>query len=219
MNSRIVVPSSGPGDWRRLLADPEKHWKRGYSAMAAALAWEAAGGGLPQEISSLLGQQVELLLAIPEHKVALPGGSRASQCDVFALVRVDDRTCAVAVEAKVNESFGPTVGEWIVGASRGKVDRMGSICALLGLSTPADGLRYQLFHRTAAAVIEARRFKTDRAAMVVQSFSRDHMWFDDFASFAALFGLEAELGRPLTCILPLGLPLTLGWATGSAAFT
>jgi hypothetical protein len=185
--------------------------------MAAALAWEAADGA-PPEIAAVLGQQVELLLAIPEHKVALPGGRRESPCDIFALVRVDSQTCAVAVEAKVNESFGPTVGEWTVGASSGKAERMHFICALLGLHTPADALRYQLLHRTAAAVIEAQRFKAERAAMVVQSFSQEHRWFDDFAAFVALFGLEAVRGHPLTCVLPSGLPLTLGWATGSAEF-
>ena len=41
---------------------------------------------------------------------------------------------------------------------------------MLGIDTPpAPSLRYQLFHRTAAAVIEARRFGTDAAAMVVHS--------------------------------------------------
>jgi hypothetical protein len=136
----------------------------------------------------------------------------------FALARVDGQTCAVAVEAKVNESFGPTVGEWMVGAGPGKTERMRFICDLLGLNIPHEALRYQLFHRTVAAVIESQRFKTERAAMVVHSFSQEHRWFDDFAAFCDLFGLKAERGRPLTRNLPSGLPLTLGWATGSAEF-
>ncbi len=213
---RIFIPSRGANDWRRFVAKPA-HWKRGYSAMTAALAWEAAEG-VPPEIAAILGQQVELLLALPEHKVALPGGRKASQCDVFALVRADGQTCALSVEAKVDEPFGPTVGDWMVGAGPGKSELLRSICALLGLTFPADDLRYQLFHRTAAAVIEAGRFKTDRAAMVVQSFSQDHRRFEDFVAFAALFGLQAERGRQLTHILPSGLPLTLGWATGSEKF-
>ena len=213
---RIFIPSCGAHDWRRFVAKPE-HWKRGYSAMTAALAWEAAEG-VPPEIAAILGKKVELLLAFPEYKVALPGGTRASQCDVFALVRADGQTCAVSVEAKVEEPFGPTVGDWMVGASPHKSELLRSICALFGLTFPADALRYQLFHRTAAAVIEAGRFKTDRAAMVVQSFSQDHRRFEDFVAFAALFGLEAERGRPLIHVLPSGLPLTLGWATGSEEF-
>lgn len=215
---KIFIPSVGPEDWQRFLADPEKQWKRGYSAMAAALSWEAANG-VPPEISKVLGGSVELLLALPEHKVALPGGNRESQCDVFALVRVADETMAIAVEAKVNEPFGPTVGQWMVNASRGKIERMGFICDLLGLSAPPPGnLRYQLFHRTAAAVLEANRFKTAKAAMIIQSFSQEHRWIEDFQAFVELFGLKVEPGQARTSILPSGIPLTLGWAVGSATF-
>lgn len=214
----ILVPTAGADDRRRFLAEPEKQWRRGYSAMAAALSWEAAKG-VPTEISEIFGENVELLLAIPEHKVALPGGRRESQCDVFALVRAGNETTALAVEAKVNERFGPTVGEWMVGASHGKVERLGFICDQLGLAgKPPDSVRYQLLHRTAAAVLEARRFKTDRAAMIVQSFSQDHRWFEGFEEFASLFGIRARRGEPLICRLPSGMPLTLGWAVGSEAF-
>ena len=186
--------------------------------MAAALSWEAANG-LPSEISDLLGGSFELLFAIPEHKVALPGGRRESQCDVFALVKKRDELTAIAVEAKVNETFGPTVGEWKVDASAGKIERMKFICDLLGLSAPPpNDLRYQLFHRTAAAILEARRFNADRAAMIVQSFSQKHRWFEDFQAYANLLGLQAERGRALHYDLPSGMPLILGWAVGSEAF-
>lgn len=37
-----LIPTTGPDDWKALLADPEKHWRQGYSAMSAALSWEAA---------------------------------------------------------------------------------------------------------------------------------------------------------------------------------
>ena len=215
---KIFIPSKGPEDWQRFLADPEKQWKRGYSAMAAALSWEAASG-VPAEISKLLGGSVELLLAIPEHKVALPGGNRESQCDVFVLVRVGNETSAIAVEAKVNEPFGPTVSQWMEKASKGKIERMGFICDLLGLSAPPPGnLRYQLFHRTAAAVLEANRFKTDKAAMIIQSFSQEHRWIEDFQAFVELFELKVEPGQARTSTLPSGIPLTLGWAVGSATF-
>ena len=73
--AKILIPTDGADDWQRFLADPEKQWKRGYSAMAAALSWEAANG-LPSEISELLGGMPELLLSIPDHKVSLPVGNR-----------------------------------------------------------------------------------------------------------------------------------------------
>jgi hypothetical protein len=216
--SKILTPSSGPDDWQQFLADPRKQWKRGCSAMAAALSWETAKG-LPPEVAALLGPDAELLFAIPEHKVALPGGRRESQCDVFALVRAGDETVAVAIEAKVNEPFGPTVGEWMVGASAGKTERITFIRDLLGLAKGSiDHVRYQLLHRSAAAVLEAARFKTDRAAMIVQSFSLEHRWFEDFAAFTGLLGLEADRGKAMRHVLPSGQPLDLGWAVGSADF-
>lgn len=27
---RIVIPSTSPEDWRKILADPEKHWRDGF---------------------------------------------------------------------------------------------------------------------------------------------------------------------------------------------
>ena len=53
--SHIFIPSSGPGDWRCLLADPKKHWARGYSARTLAHCWEDADG-FPPEIRSVLSQ-------------------------------------------------------------------------------------------------------------------------------------------------------------------
>ncbi len=218
MSTRIYLPSRAAEDWRDLLADPQGQWRRGYSAMAAALSWQAAEGSLPPEIAALLPPAPELLLALPEHKVALPGGTRPSQCDVFALVRISTETCALAVEAKVNEPFGPTLADWLTPATPGKTQRLASICELLGLDSPPSTIRYQLLHRTAAAVIEAQRFGTDRAAMIVQSFAQDHRWFADFEAFASLFGKAPAGGEARSAPLPCGRALTLGWATGDPQF-
>ena len=40
--SKIYIPADSPADWQRLLAEPEKHWKSGYSAKALAHCWDAA---------------------------------------------------------------------------------------------------------------------------------------------------------------------------------
>jgi hypothetical protein len=66
--------------------------------------------------------------------------------------------------------------------------------------------------------VEANRFKTDRAAMIVQSFSQEHRWLEDFQAFASHLGLQAEVGRAESYVLPSGLTLTLGWAVRSAEF-
>jgi len=217
--AKIFVPTTGPEDWRRLLADPIKHWKRGHSAMATALSWESAQG-LPKEIAAILGEESELLLAIPEHKVPLPGGIRDSQCDVFALVRTENATCALAVEAKVNEPFGPTIGEWTKESSEGRHTRLKAICNLLGANyPPSSELRYQLFHRAAAAAIEASRFNTDRSAMIIHSFSQDHRWFDDFSAFCEYLGIKAAKATPLSRVTADGRAQVLGWATGDPNFT
>ena len=215
--SKILVPTRGPSDWQILLADPEKHWRAGYSAMAAARSWEAARG-LPPELEPILGPGAELIFAIPEHKVPLPGGRRESQCDVFALVRSNTRVIAVAVEAKVNEPFDKTLKQWLADGSDGKRRRLDAICEILGCGEPPPNLRYQLLHRTAAAVLEAERLKAGAAAMVIQSFSQEHRWFDDFATFCAFLGVEAAMSTPLVRPTPYGRDLILGWAPGDAKF-
>jgi hypothetical protein len=95
---KIFIPTNGADDWRNFLADPELHWRAGYSARAIASCWEAADG-LPREIAGLLRTHPdfsavvpELLVAFPEWRVPLPGGQRASQNDVFALVRIGEQT-------------------------------------------------------------------------------------------------------------------------------
>jgi hypothetical protein len=67
-------------------------------------------------------------------------------------------------------------------------------------------------------MIEARRFKSDTAAMVVHSFSPARTWFNDYAAFVALFGHDAKPDQ-LICIRPGSTPpLYLGWATGPDRF-
>ncbi|CUH81501.1 hypothetical protein SAMN04488093_10988 [Tropicibacter naphthalenivorans] len=215
--AKIYIPTRTPLDWRALLGDPDKHWRAGYSAMAAAQSWEAAAG-LPPEIAAMFAPDAELLLAIPEHKVPLPGRGAASQCDVFALVRESDRRIAVAVEAKVAEPFDRTIGDWMRNASDGKRARLSAICDLLGCSNPPEEMYYQLFHRTAAAIIEARRFGTEAAAMIVQSFSQEHRWYDNFAAFCDFLGASPNRNSPSTITAPCGMPLILGWATGDEVF-
>lgn len=217
--SRLHIATTGPQDWQARLADPVKQWKRGYSARTAAHAWEAASPGFPPEVAALLGPDAELQLAIVEHKVALPGGTRESQQDLFCLARAGGEDMAVTIEAKVNESFDKTVAEWFAKPSPGKRTRLAALCADLGIADPPPGgLRYQLLHRTAAAVIEARRFHRPVAAMIVHSFSPDARWLDDFAAFAAHLGLDAGPGRAARKTLPCGTALILGWAPGDPAF-
>lgn len=220
--SKVYIPSTGADDWQRFLADPTKQWRTGFSARTLAYCWESANG-LPNEIASMLrphGGDVELLLAIPEHKVPLPGAFRGeSQNDVFALARAGDRTFAITIEGKVSEPFAEKLGDWLQNASDGKRERLAFICELLGLTLPLpDNIHYQLLHRTASAVIEARRFKTDAAAMIVHCFSKERIWFDAFERFASLFQVPV-VANELVAIRPnASPPLYIGWALGDYRF-
>jgi hypothetical protein len=215
---KIYVPTLGPQSWQALLADPEKQWKTGYSARTVAHCWQDAKG-LPEEIALLFGGEAELLIAIPEHKVSLRDAGRDSQTDVFALVKSNNRTIAVAVEGKVNESFGPIIRDWYVDPSPGKKQRLAFLCHLIGVPfPPPDDLHYQLFHRTASAILEAERFKTDDAAMIVHSFSPENKWFEAYAAFLGLFGLAANPGKLVSKKLPIGRTLHFGWAKGDPRF-
>jgi hypothetical protein len=218
----VYIPSTGPADWQCFLAEPTKQWRTGFSAKTLAYCWGSAAG-LPPEIASMLqphGGNPELLLAIPEYKVPLVGASRGdSQNDVFALARAGDTTFAITVEGKVAEPFGERLGDWLKNASDGKRQRLASICDLLGLNLPLpDNIYYQLLHRTASAVIEARRFKTDAAAMIVHSFSPKKIWFDEFVRFASLFSAAIDVNELIAVRPNAQPPLYIGWACGDCKF-
>jgi hypothetical protein len=42
--TKFYLPSKGPESWKELLAEPDKHWKTGYSARSIAYCWEEAHG-------------------------------------------------------------------------------------------------------------------------------------------------------------------------------
>jgi hypothetical protein len=223
MTRRLYVPTSGPESWKLLLAQPDLHWKQGYSAMSVAQAWEHSGDCLPPEVASLFESSgvdelrgLELLLAIPEYKVAIPGGSRASQTDVFALARNGTGLVTIAVEGKVDEPFGPTVsGKRAEGAE----ERLAHLHTILGLDSALTAdLRYQLFHRTAAALALAHRFHAPVAAMVVQSFSPSNRWREDFDAFVAATGSRPSGKDFYDAGDREGVRLFLGWASGDQRF-
>ncbi len=221
-STAVYLPSEGPESWRWLLASPSRHWRHGYSAMALAYAWEQAEGW-PPEVEAALGEDdalagTELLLALPEHETPLRGRGQASQSDLFALGRTrDGEQVAIAVEGKVEEPFGSeTVAEWRQNGSAGKQERLAHLCEVLELADDdaLAGSRYQLLHRTAAAVLETRRFGARHALMLVHSFSAENAWFEDYAAFARTLGGEPVAGAATHARVVGGLQLHLGWVTG-----
>lgn len=222
---KICVPSRGVNDWQAFLADPVKHWKTGYSARALAYSWEQASG-FPDEVLQLFisssdpdFHEIEPILTIPEHKVSLPGGVTDSQNDAFVLARTPETLVAITIEGKVAESFGPSLGDWYKKPSTGKTTRLEYLKKQLGLTGELfPAIRYQLLHRTASAVIEARCYHAKKAAMIVHSFSPKNDWFDDFAGFVQLYGKNTEIGKLVHASTIDGIELYLGWAKGDERY-
>jgi len=218
--SRIYVPTSSAEQWVQFLAEPVKHWRQGFSARTLAYSWQEAAG-FPTEVGSILASQfpsVELLLALPEHKVPLPGGSRSSQNDIWVLARCKGQLISIAVEGKVSEPFGPTVQEWQAEPSPGKAERLAHLLSLLGLSSVSDATRYQLLHRTASAIIEAQRFNAAHAVMLVHSFSQSSEWFQDYAAFVSLMGGSANENSMVAVGSRFGISLHFAWVRGNASY-
>lgn len=107
--------------------------------------------------------------------------------------------CVAAVEGKKEEPFDETIEEWLTDASAGKQTRLKYITDKLGLPhPPPDHIRYQLLHR---------------AAMIVQSFSPEHTWFEDFEEFLGLFGIRSVKRDKIYKTDKPGMTLYFGWAS------
>lgn len=221
--SNVFIPATSADQWAQFLAEPAKQWRTGFSARTLAYSWQEADG-FPSEVYSALSAHepfkgIELLLAFPEHQVALPGGSRPSQNDIWVLARAGGNLVSIAVEGKVAEPFGPTLEEWFGDASPGKSSRLKYLCGELGLPEELPGtVRYQLLHRSVSALIEARRFGAQHAVMLVHSFSQSHQWLEDYTAFAALLGAKATVNQVVSVGQRGGVELHLGWVCGDPKY-
>lgn len=217
--SRFFVTPDSPAGWAEGLASPS-HWRAGYSAHSLAHAWHPADG-FPPNVASALAESslgpLEFVAGIPEYKVALPGGATASQTDLFVLARrANGEKVAIAVEGKAEEAFGDaTVESWRREASEGKKNRLKHLLSVLEL--PDDerigGLRYQLFHRTASALMEAERLHAPHAVMLVHSFSPTRRWREDFDAFAETLRAQVRENDVSHAGERFGRALYLGWVS------
>lgn len=218
----VHIPGSSPIEWKRFLAEPEKQWKTGYSAKTLAYCWHSTAG-FPRCVQTVLQSgpfsELEALIAIPEHQVPLPGGSRPSQNDVWVLAKNNNELVSVAVEGKVSESFDKTIKEWAADFSEGKKERLSFLLQTLGLpSEIPNNIRYQLLHRTASAIIEAKRFNAQNAIMLVHSFSQSNDWFEDYSEFLSLYGVKAEINKLISVGEISGINLFFAWAKGDPKY-
>lgn len=223
---RIFAPTQTASDWQRLLAKPRLHWKKAHSAMTTAACWDAANGQLPAEITRVFESSneaaltnLELLAALPEWEVPLPGGERSSFTDVLALARNTLGLVVVAVEAKVDEAFGPTLLTKRTEASNGQAERIDYLHMVLRLKSPLpDAVRYQLLHRTASALITAEEFHANTAVMLVHSFSPTARWHDEYMAFCSAMSAK-PLSDSIYVVPGFDRPnLYLAWCAGNKKF-
>lgn len=227
--SKFYIPASNPEDWKSLLADPDKHWKTGYSAKALAYSWQEAED-FPRSVKKVFKnsniavfEDIGMLLAFPEYKVPLPGGRRASQNDIFILAKGNNQLISIAVEGKVDESFGELIADWKLKDGGGKKERLEFLCEVLQLEmNQIDHIRYQLLHRTASAVIEAKKFNAENALMLVHAFKKTKENYDqsfrDYSQFLGLFDVEGKPDSIVSGGNINGIDLYFGWVRGERKY-
>jgi hypothetical protein len=216
MIRRLHIPLIKPEDVIPHLAKQEHHWKSGHSAQELAVAWSSAENNFPASVQATLKSNpeyghAELVDAFFEREVDLGSSGRNSQTDLMVILGLADELAVMAVEGKVEESFAELVSEW--NTTPGKQGRLERLCETLGLDPAAvGGIRYQLLHRTASAIYEAKRYRCRRAIMLVHSFSRTHRWFEDFAAFSRI--MDLPIARPdilSAAKICAGVALRLAW--------
>jgi hypothetical protein len=127
---------------------------------------------------------------------------------------------SVAVESKAGETFDELVPHWLQGRSErsGKPKRLAELLRILSLTEEqAHRCRYQLLHRPAAAIIEARRFGLSNAVLLIQSFATDPVSEADYACFGEQLGVDAAPGQITDAGLRDGVRLWLGWVSSVTA--
>jgi hypothetical protein len=184
LKDRQNQPVQGVDNWTRP-KKPELQWKDGRSAKELAKAWFATPV-CPPAVSDLLASRPEtagitLTEGWPEYTTPLPERGEGRNHDLLLLGRRHNEQVVVAIEAKVDEPFGPNIGEyWTAAQQSGKPTRVPQrIEALLGMvfgpnarpdQAPWKDLRYQLLTMVAGTALEADRQKASTAVAIIHEF-------------------------------------------------
>lgn len=191
-------------------------WKKGRSAYELAHKWMDADG-IPDQVLKLLNtknfRNSTLIEAYFERETKMPGRGAGSNTDLLAICEASGIRFVMGVEGKVDEEFGCLVSKYKVKPNRQK--RFKGIVDVLGGDYNSIGnLRYQLLHRTASAVIEARQFGVSKAIMLVHSFDPHNALFEDFKAFASWLNINySRRGVLSDPVHLLDVDLFLGWVT------
>ena len=223
--SRLHVPLTKPEDVIPHLGKPS-HYRESRSAYCLVDSWANIWGSdnnIPELVRLTLDTApglvgADLIEGFLERECSLGDGGRHSQTDLLGLLSVDNKLVVMSVEGKVDETFGKlVVDELSKDPTPMKKARIVKLSALFGLSAEAaKPLRYQLIHRTASAIFEARRFHARTAVMMVHSFDRKDAGAEDYRRFADALGFEGA--EPTITVGPKtfgGIELYLGWTADS----
>lgn len=189
-----------PEEWRQLLADKETQWRDGYSAKSLAYAWASGVPiGLQRIMQNAMKNDFQPIFAFPEYVVPIPGGNRGSQNDIFLLGLSGAELIVTMVEGKVKESFDKTISEKVLELDKGfENERLQFLAKLLEFDLKREQhIRYQLVHRLASVILEARRLGSRKGYLVIHSFAENNDHYADFEQFLAVFNLTAEANRLL----------------------
>jgi len=148
---------------------------------------------------------------------------KASQNDIFILAKGNGQLISIAVEGKVDESFGEVIADWKLHDRGGKKARLKFLCEVLQLDMDKiDHIRYQLLHRTASAVIEAKKFNARNALMLIHAFKKTKENYDqsfrDYDQFLELFGAKGDVDSLVFAKSIDGINLYFGWVKGSKKY-
>lgn len=191
----------------------ERQWKEGRSAMELARAWVGTGAvAVPDVVARLLETDsefsaVELVEGRPEEETRLDDFRATSRnADLLLIGRRAGEPVVISVEAKADESFGPTIGEYFAKTAR----REGSNAparvrqlarAVFGVEAEEIGsLRYQLLHAVAGTLIAASEHGARRALFLIHEFLdatkavNVHRNAADLEAFVRRLGWKGEVG-------------------------
>jgi hypothetical protein len=223
--TQFYVPTKSAECWRSLLAAPDTHWRDGYSAQSLATSWEAARGFPPEVVAACRASciptfdSLSFVAGFPEYKVQIPPSTRRpSQTDLMVVARGSRGLVVFTVEGKVEEPFGEFVAQWKQRETPGKAERLRFLTDYLGLGCEElNGIRYQLLHRTASALLAADTFAASHAVLLIHSFSRQQTGFDDYSAFLRLFGVQATCDTVQPASTLVGTHLYFSWVTPVAS--
>jgi hypothetical protein len=202
------------------LGKPELHWKKGRSAYELSTSWIGAGD-FPPSVRAVLDKAPEwrdakFLEGIFERETELGSSGKPSQTDLLVIAGLSNQNGIIGIEGKVDEKFWTLVGDRLSDEkSGGRMERLSRLCSTLNVDAGSvTHLYYQLFHRTCAAIYEAKRFRYPTAAMLVHSFDSKSAWFEEFAAFASAVGMPVtETNAISPTKICDGIATRLGWVS------